>query len=90
MMTSLLGHLLFKQCWVSIIDLPGEICGDYDETTKQLDDGLGLCAKAEYELAISALGACTWCLSRAHKEYNILSLAKFKVQTRSLILGLDQ
>lgn len=33
----------------------------------------------EFELAVSAMGACVWCLSRAHIDHTILSLANFKV-----------
>lgn len=31
------------------------------------------------ELAASALGACVWCLKRAHLDYSLLSLASFAV-----------
>lgn len=44
-----------------------------------IKDPVGLSVATEFELAVSALGACVWCLKRAHVDYNILSLASFQV-----------
>lgn len=42
-------------------------------------DAADLGVAPEYELAFCALGACMWCLKRAHLDYNLLSLAHFEV-----------
>eukprot|EP00731_Ephydatia_muelleri_P021032 Em0013g759a len=42
------------------------------------DDSLGLTARDEFELAISALGACTWWLKKCCIEHELLSLANFE------------
>ena len=39
----------------------------------------------EFELAVAALGACIWCLKRAHIDYTLLSLACFEVQHRTYV-----
>jgi hypothetical protein len=45
-----------------------------------LDDAAGLSVAADFELAVSALGACVWCLKRARLDYSLLSLASFEVR----------
>ena len=39
----------------------------------------GMAVAPGYELAVSALGAVVWCLSRAHKDFALLSLGQFQV-----------
>ncbi len=43
------------------------------------DDGVCFSVSSKFELAVSSLGACVWCLKRAHTDYSILSLASFHV-----------
>ena len=50
------------------------------------DDALGLSPASGYELALSALGACVWCLKRAHIDNSILTLASFKASQDLLML----
>lgn len=42
------------------------------------DDSLGLTPKTEYELALSALGACIWYLKECKLEQELLSMCSFK------------
>ena len=44
-----------------------------------IDDSLGLTASDDSDLAISALGACVFCLKRCLIDRNILSMRSFVV-----------
>lgn len=44
------------------------------------DDVVGFNIAADFELAVSSLGACVWCLKQAHLDYSLLSLASFEVR----------
>jgi hypothetical protein len=49
-------------------------------------DALGLTAHDEYELAVRALGACTWYLKESYLDQQLLSLGRFELyQPRDLI-----
>lgn len=41
---------------------------------------MGFDVAPNFELAVSALGACVWCLKQAHIDYSLLSLASFEVR----------
>ena len=43
------------------------------------DDPLGLTAAADYELAVSALGACVWYFQRCFVDKDLLSMKSFQV-----------
>lgn len=43
------------------------------------DDPLGLSADSDYELAVSALGACVWYLKRCFIHRGLLSMKSFQV-----------
>ena len=43
------------------------------------DDSLGLTAAEDFDLAVSSLGACVWCLQRCHADRELLSLRNFAV-----------
>ena len=51
-----------------------------DVTAISAGDVVGFGVATEFELAASALGACVWCLKRAHLEYSLLTLANFRVR----------
>ena len=44
-----------------------------------LDDPLGLTAASNYDLAVSALGACLWYLQRCFIDKDLLSIKSFEV-----------
>lgn len=50
------------------------------------DDPLGLTAESDYELAVSALGACVWYLKRCFIDKDLLSMKSFQVCTFFLYL----
>ena len=41
---------------------------------------MGFSVSSNFELAVSALGACVWCLKQAHVDHSLLSLASFEVR----------
>ena len=45
-----------------------------------LDDPFGLSASSDYELAVSALGACVWYLQRCFIDKDLLSMKSFQVR----------
>ena len=49
------------------------------------DDCLGLTARDDFELAVSALGACTWWLKKCCVDYELLSLANFEVSVHHCV-----
>ena len=56
------------------------VCGNIDECIPP-DDPLGLTAASDYELAVSALGACVWYLQRCFIDKALLSMKSFQVCT---------
>ena len=44
-----------------------------------VEDALGLTASSDYELAVSALGACIWYLSKCLIDHDIVSLKRFEL-----------
>ena len=59
-------------------DLYGTVIYDSHPCT---DDPLGLTATSDYELAVSALGACVWYLQRCFIDKDLLSMKSFEVCT---------
>ena len=49
------------------------------------DDSLGLKADGDFDLAVSSLGACVWCLQRCHADRELLSLRNFAVSGCGLV-----
>jgi len=49
-------------------------------------DALGLTAHDDYELAVRALGACTWYLKESYLDQQLLSMGRFELyQPRDLV-----
>lgn len=55
-----------------------QLCNIVQVSFNLTDDNLGCSVTKEFELAVSALGACVWCLKMAHVDFSILSLASFQ------------
>lgn len=51
-----------------------------------LGDSLGLSPSEEYELAISSLGACLWCLCRSLIDKELLLMKNFTVRMKCVCL----
>lgn len=55
------------------------VSGVFQSRSFILDDPLGLTAASDYDLAVSALGACLWYLQRCFIEKDLLSIKSFEV-----------